>query len=115
MPRSPIKRNPTPARRRSPLRLATLLPNGRWPIGRMGVRGNCATCVDAWPHLVLIDRAGKIAWTSRDLENEALMALAAQKAGLVWPPKDMNEPDLQRLHVAAFSMQIEKLLGPAQR
>jgi thiol-disulfide isomerase/thioredoxin len=66
--------------------------------------------VDAWPHLVLIDADGKIAWTSRDASNEALMENAAHAAGIAWPPKeDLPESELHKLHLAAISMQIDKV------
>ncbi len=67
--------------------------------------------VSSFPHMVLINREGKIAWTSADKENEAVQEAAAKRLGIRWPPGEMSEYDMHRLHAESLSVVIDRLLS----
>lgn len=65
--------------------------------------------VSGLPTLILLDRNGKVAWTSLDPRNEDWTKNAAQKLGIAWPPgKEMTTEQLRRVHVELLSDQIDK-------
>jgi thiol-disulfide isomerase/thioredoxin len=78
--------------------------------GRKGITGQ-RYGVESWPHMVLIDREGKVAWTTLDANTESVMSDAAKAADIPWPPKDMSDEQMHRLRTGALSILIEKILA----
>ena len=77
-------------------------PDAGVTLARYGVSG--------LPTLLLLDRNGKVAWTSQDPRNDGWTRDAAQRLGIAWPPdKDLTIEQLGRVHVELLSDQIDKI------